>query len=57
MDTLYAKNPETREEVSNHPLECCTRIVPHDHNIRAFFITFLFSMAHILVRMNAMDDC
>lgn len=40
-----AENPETLEEVSDHPLERCIRIVPHDQNTGAFFIAVLHKVS------------
>lgn len=39
------ENPETLEEVSDHPLQRCIRIVPHDQNTGAFFIAVLHKLS------------
>lgn len=47
VDVPVASCDDLVEEISNFPLECCMRILPHDQNTGAFFIAVLQKLSSL----------
>ena len=46
-DDPVSSTDNVEEEVSDLPLECCMRIMPHDQNTGAFFIAVLHKVSNL----------